>query len=207
MQVAIIIAVIIAIIIVVIIVVIVLTTVVANTASTPVAGVLGVAFEANPNHLFANYFKIPRGVAMIQALDHDVFVLAPPWSNCTNYTASIKYMMKQLADDPGVVMTSPRLHIGEQRRVDLLSSMPANRRAPPPLILPPPLDSAGQLCGVGHARVFLWRRAKQVIAGRGRGGGKRWWWLWRWRVCRHEGGVVVAADASSRAVSTAPCST
>ena len=76
------------------------------------AGVIGVAFEANPDHLFADYFKIPRGVAIIQALNHDVFVLAPPWSNCSNYTASIKHMMKQLAEDPGVIMSSPRLHIG-----------------------------------------------------------------------------------------------
>ena len=37
---------------------------------------------------------------VIQALNHDVFVLAPPWSNCSNYTASIKHMMKQLAEDP-----------------------------------------------------------------------------------------------------------
>ena len=79
-------------------------------------GVVGVAFEANPDRLFADYFKIPRGVAIIQALNHDVFVLAPPWNNCSNYTASVKFMMEQLAEDPGVIMNSPRLHIGPPPR-------------------------------------------------------------------------------------------
>jgi hypothetical protein len=93
------------------------------------SGVIGVAFEANPNQLFSEYFKIPRGVAVVQALGHDVFVLAPPWSNCSNYTASIDSMMKQLAEDPGVILKSPRLHIGTD---DPLMRIVVERNSLPP---------------------------------------------------------------------------
>ena len=60
----------------VVVMMLVLVVMVATTTPTRDAGVVGVAFEANPDHLFADYFKIPRGVAIIQALNHDVFVLA-----------------------------------------------------------------------------------------------------------------------------------
>ena len=74
-------------------------------------GVVGVAFEANPAQSFRDVFKIPAGVAYVQANDLDVFILSPALATTTNYTGDVALMMSLLSSNPDVDMSSPNLRI------------------------------------------------------------------------------------------------
>ncbi len=51
-----------------------------------IAGVVGVAFEANPTGTFVSEFNIPAGAAYVRSRGLPCFLLSPPGPGTTNYT-------------------------------------------------------------------------------------------------------------------------